>query len=395
MAAKTFRSAPINFEGAGPSLPDARHVQPGYRSREAGRPRSAAPGIAPQDRQKRSRPQGYAQGRWQVKLLLAGAILLCSGALATARPVYSAPFGRGPAGGTFIQAAHPAVARIVAPGRGSISYGSGTLVAVNEKHGLVITNWHVINEAVGPVVVVFPGGFRSAGTVQKYDRDWDLAAIAIWRPPVEPVPLAMAAPQSGELLTIAGYGSGNYRAASGRCTQYVAPGRNLPFEMVELAASARQGDSGGPILNNQGELAGVLFGAGGGRTAGSYCGRVRWFLADVVPAGQEPPQPSGEPDKRAIASAPVQDNLPLATVETGSPQIQQRYAPPRTPVVASLAATRRPATAPAGPSPSGVTTQQIGWHDLAGISIVDQGRTVLAIVGSLAILLQTLRWLGA
>jgi len=330
-----------------------------------------------------------------VKLLLAGAILLCSGALATARPVYSAPFGRAPAGGTFIQAAHPAVARIVAPGRGSISYGSGTLVAVNEKHGLVITNWHVINEAVGPVVVVFPGGFRSAGTVQKYDRDWDLAAIAIWRPPVEPVPLAMAAPQSGELLTIAGYGSGNYRAASGRCTQYVAPGRNLPFEMVELAASARQGDSGGPILNNQGELAGVLFGAGGGRTAGSYCGRVRWFLADVVPAGQEPPQPSGEPDKRAIASAPVQDNLPLATVETRSPQIQQRYAPPRTPVVASLAATRRPATAPAGPSPSGVTTQQIGWHDLAGISIVDQGRTVLAIVGSLAILLQTLRWLGA
>src|SRR6185436_15658743 len=72
------------------------------------------------------------------------------------------------------------------------------------------------------------------------------------------------------------------RAASGRCTQYVAPGTSFPFEMVEVAVSARQGDSGGPIFNEKGELAGVLFGEGHGRTSGSYCGRVRWFLTSVV-----------------------------------------------------------------------------------------------------------------
>ncbi len=178
--------------------------------------------------------------------------------------------------------AHPAVVRVVAPGRGSISYGSGSLVAVNERHGLVITNWHVINEATGQVTVEFPDGFESPATIQKVDRDWDLAALAIWRPQVAPVPVAREAPQRGELLTIAGYGPGKYRAVSGQCTQYVAPGERFPFEMVELSAAARQGDSGGPIFNSRGELAGVLFGEGQGRTAGSYCGRVQWFLDSVM-----------------------------------------------------------------------------------------------------------------
>ena len=51
--------------------------------------------------------------------------------------------------------------------------------------------------------------------------------------------------------------------------------------MVELSAAGANGDSGGPILNSRGELAGVLFGTAFGRTTGSYCGRVRWFLASV------------------------------------------------------------------------------------------------------------------
>ncbi len=57
--------------------------------------------------------------------------------------------------------------------------------------------------------------------------------------------------------------------------QYLSPGGNNPFELLEVAVAARDGDSGGPILNAQGELAGVLFGAARGRTAGSFCGRVQ------------------------------------------------------------------------------------------------------------------------
>ena len=154
------------------------------------------------------------------------------------------------------QLPNPAIVRIIAPESDGVSYGSGTLVAVNDTYGLVVTNWHVVRDAAAPVWVAFPNGFRSAATILKTDRDWDLAALAVWRPNVTPLPLATQPPRPGERLTIAGYGSGSFRAVSGQCTQYVSPGGNNPFEMIELSAPARNGDSGGPILNDRGEIAG-------------------------------------------------------------------------------------------------------------------------------------------
>ncbi len=179
--------------------------------------------------------------------------------------------------------------------------------------GLVLTNWHVVRDAAGQVGVIFPDGFRSAATVARIDRDWDLAALVVWRPNVAPIPVASQPPRPGDMLTIAGYGSGPYRAVSGRCTEYVAPAENLPYEMVELDAPARQGDSGGPILNSRGELAGVLFGTGFGRTTGSYCGRVRWFLASVEGDFQ---RLSGEMTQARQAR---RDPPPLAAIPSGPP----------------------------------------------------------------------------
>ena len=181
------------------------------------------------------------------------------------------------------QQPHPAVARIVVPEGEATSYGSGTLVDVRDQYGLVVTNWHVVRDGTGEVEVIFPDGFRSKARPLKVDADWDLAALVIWRPTAAAVKLAASAPQPGEQLTICGYGSGNYRAATGRCTQYYAPAENLPQHMVELDVEARQGDSGGPIFNARGELAGVLFGAGQGTTLGSFGGRVENFLASLAP----------------------------------------------------------------------------------------------------------------
>ena len=209
-----------------------------------------------------------------MKRLLATAVVLCAASAALGNP--APPTGRASHG------AHPAVVRVIVAERGAVSYGSGTLVGTDQTLGLVVTNWHVIRDAAGPITIVFPDGFRSTATVLAADRHWDLAALAIRRPNVRPVALAANAPRRGDPLTIAGYGSGWYKASTGRCTQYVSPGSGLPFEMVELDASARQGDSGGPIMNQRGELAGVLFGTGFGRTSGSHSGRVRRFLDTVA-----------------------------------------------------------------------------------------------------------------
>ncbi len=208
------------------------------------------------------------------------------------------------------------MARIIAPESNATSYGSGSLIAANEYYGIVVTNWHVIRDATSQIWVVFPGGFQSPATVMKIDRDWDLAALLIWKPNVQPLPVSTQAPQLGERLTIAGYGSGWYRAASGRCIEYFSPGGNQPAEIVELSVPARNGDSGGPIFNDRGEIAGVLFGSDSSVTMGSYCGRLRRFLAPLAGDFERLPPPPGM-IARQIPNPPV--NRPAVTAAVPPP----------------------------------------------------------------------------
>ena len=331
------------------------------------------------------------------------------------------------------QTPHPAVARISVAEKGATSHGTGTLVNVAGQHGLIVTNWHVVRDATGDILVEFPDGFRSAARVLKVDHDWDLAALQIWRPRMKPVPLAIAAPQPGDTLAIAGYGSGQYRTISGRCTQYVAPGANLPYEMVELSAEARQGDSGGPIFNERGELAGVLFGASRGTTSGSYCGRVSAFLATVLKgvesnqlAGTIPPRgtrtvieggPVVTPGTSfgASVATSVPDNhpmppLPLQSSDTGAFASAAPYfgsSPRLTPSTdlsptydaSSLSApVYRDGSPPGGASVSSIDDQSwlssssepatAPWDDLVGKTPFDQGKSILAGIGILALLLR-------
>ena len=243
-----------------------------------------------------------------------------SGRPATAQAI-SQPAGQG-------NTSHPAIARITVPEKDGISFGSGTLIDARGQFGLVITNWHVVRDAAGPISVQFPDGFQATAQVVKTDKDWDLAALSIRRPTAQPLPITATAPQPGEPLTIAGYGGGDYRVASGRCTQYLAPDAQSPYEMVELSAEARQGDSGGPILNSRGEICGVLFGSGPGYTSGSYGGRVRQFLATIVPGGE--PGSDSAPSVAHIAARPPVEP-PVIPHTTALHQPQPASSPPFSP----------------------------------------------------------------
>ncbi len=298
------------------------------------------------------------------------------------------------------QQPHPAVVRVSVDEADGTSYGSGTLVGVHDRFGLVVTNWHVVRDAAGAIHVTFPDGFRSASRVLRVDRDWDLAALLIWRPRVTPVPIAPQAPQPGEPLTIAGYGAGNYRAATGRCTQYVAPSARHPFEMVEIAARARQGDSGGPIFNSAGELAGVLFGSGGGTTSGSYAGRVRQFLLSAWSPSQESeyPESLAATPRASHPPAPLQ-RLPDTAQALEKPGVSPRLAP--LPAAGNLAASNAsPSRSPtlldaadSEPLPPATATAY-AWHDIAGDSVFQQCKTFLAILGLFTLLAQFTRLLS-
>ena len=232
-------------------------------------------------------------------LALVGAGMAALAAPARGQPAFWGWGAASPAASTFSpdrfadylhtgQPPHPALARIVAPESGGTSLGSGVLVDANRTQGLVLTNWHVIRDSRSAVLVQFPDGFQSAGTVVRWDEAWDLAAIVIWKPPATPVVIAAEPPRIGERLTIAGFGRGAYREQSGDCTEYLSPGGGYAKEFVELRATARQGDSGGAIFNDRRELAGVLFGQNDGRTIGSCSTRLRTFLAALGSRGFTP-----------------------------------------------------------------------------------------------------------
>jgi hypothetical protein len=230
------------------------------------------------------------------------------------------------------------VCRITVPERDGVSYGSGTLVDARGTFGLVVTNWHVVRDATGPITVEFPEGHKSAAEVIRTDRDWDLAALSIQRPKAEPLPVTPQAPQIGEWLWIAGFGGGSFRAAPGYVRAYNSPSIDLPQEFIELSAEARQGDSGGPILNERGELCGVLFGSAPGYTCGAYGGRVRQFLATVIPGGEPgsdttPTLPIKPPDP-AAALAQTQIGPPRNALPSQPPTTALHAPPPAAPYVA-------------------------------------------------------------
>ena len=187
---------------------------------------------------------------------------------------------------------------------------------------------------------------------------------------------------------------------TGQCTQYLSPGENQPFEMIELSAPARNGDSGGPILNSRGELAGVLFGSAFGRTSGSYCGRVHWFLSGVdgdfrrisAQAMLTEQSRHGQAPVAAInAAGPLAEERPgvrAAGMETASqlPPVSagnSAQLPPSSARMVAVSGLGGAASAAAIPAPA------------AGpLPNIDRIKTILAAIGLIAVLYHSLRLLG-
>lgn len=182
---------------------------------------------------------------------------------------------------------HPAVARVCCVERfGGRAYGSGTLVYNDGSKALVLTCAHLFGHATGTITVVFPNGRQFSAKLLAIDRLWDLAALAIDPPGLEPVTLADSYPQPGQVLRSCGYGSaGRYWCNSGRVLGYTRAAGTSTYETLVLTGLAREGDSGGPVLDQQGHLVGVLWGTDGQRVVSTYCGRLRQFLRRLLPSG--------------------------------------------------------------------------------------------------------------
>lgn len=166
-------------------------------------------------------------------------------------------------GSAALDAAAASVVRITgnAYACGVAQSGSGFVVADDR----IITNAHVVAGVTEPVVEA-TNGEALAGTVVYFDPVDDLAVILV--PGLTPPPLLLATDlPAGSDAAIQGYPFGGPMStlAADVMRVSIAEVRDIydattaPREVYTLAAEVREGNSGGPLLTLDGEVAGVVF----------------------------------------------------------------------------------------------------------------------------------------
>ena len=159
----------------------------------------------------------------------------------------------------------PGVVRKVEPSVVTIAHDQGTGSGVVwSKDGVVVTNAHVVGD-VERVEVAFFDGRRADGRVRATDPDTDLAVVDVERGDLQPATFQETLPAVGELAVAmgsplgfqntitAGIISGLHREIPGSAEQGI---RSL-VDLIQTDAAISPGNSGGALVNGQGEVVGI------------------------------------------------------------------------------------------------------------------------------------------
>ena len=197
--------------------------------------------------------------------------------------------------------------------------GSGTLISktADGREGLVLTCWHTFREGQGSIVVTFPGGKRHGARIVAANQQADLAALVIANPATEPVRIASSI-KTGEALTACGFGEvGQYRCMRGLALRSINESGQTS---VLLSSDVRQGDSGGGVFNQRGELVAVVWGHRDGVTYASAGPQLTQFVAQWPGVqgrcfGGNCPQPHLQQPGRMVPASP--QPIPQSPDSTG------------------------------------------------------------------------------
>lgn len=173
--------------------------------------------------------------------------------------------GQPPASVSVYQAIVPPLVVIEADrgtGRGSSGLGSG--VVVNDR-GDILTSLHVV-EGARTITVSFSDGTRSPASVRSADPNHDIAVLAPDRLPEVVVPAVLGGgAQVGDEAYVVGHPLGLVASLS----TGVISGLNRSFPlsngksiggMIQFDAAVNPGNSGGPLLNRNGQVIGIVTG---------------------------------------------------------------------------------------------------------------------------------------
>lgn len=141
--------------------------------------------------------------------------------------------------------------------------GSGVVVTVA---GDILTSLHVVADATA-IELTFADGSQSPGEVVVEQPENDIAVVRALQPPADIVPAVLGNPASARQGSEA-YAMGSPFGLGGSMSVGVISGLNRSFKMpdsdrvltglIQIDAAVNPGNSGGPLLNREGLVIGIV-----------------------------------------------------------------------------------------------------------------------------------------
>ena len=161
--------------------------------------------------------------------------------------------------GTFTQVIHELVEQVmpslvVVRGR---RYGAGAGI-IWAENGLILTNNHVVGRQTPIVILQNDGEYESRLLAR--DPDVDLALLSIEATGLTPLRPASATPRVGEMVFAFGHPWGQRNTVTRGIVSALAFAQNRRGDTLPIVRSdvpLAPGNSGGPLVNAQGEVIGI------------------------------------------------------------------------------------------------------------------------------------------
>ncbi len=142
--------------------------------------------------------------------------------------------------------------------------GSGVVI---DDSGSILTALHVVNQAID-IQVTFADGTKSDASLLGSQPDHDIAVLKANHPPAQIAPAVLGNPNDmsvGDEAYVVGnpfglYGSMSAGVISGFNRTFQPPSGSKLQGLIQIDAAVNPGNSGGPLLNRDGEVVGIVTG---------------------------------------------------------------------------------------------------------------------------------------
>lgn len=160
-----------------------------------------------------------------------------------------------------VQMVRPSVVKVEGEGCDSVVEGSGFVAG----DGAVVTNAHVVAGVKNPFVLDQNG--KHGAEVVLFDPELDIAVLRAENLAGKPLPLEAQTAENDTPAAVLGYPSGaGFTAKPGLILEtFKAEGRNIYNQgqtirdVYSVKTDIEHGNSGGPMINSDGEVIGVIF----------------------------------------------------------------------------------------------------------------------------------------